>query len=99
MFNKWQLQCDKGFSTLSWLRCDTDSTSSFKTFLCIVCQKYETTIEGMKIFSRSWIVGSTNQRISNITDHRKTKRHKAAMTRLQIEQAKLASVPVTAYSP
>ena len=21
-FNKWQLQCDKEFSTLSWLQCD-----------------------------------------------------------------------------
>jgi len=99
-FNKWQLQCDKEFSTLSWLRCDKDSTSSFvETLWCVVCRKYETSIQGMKNFSRSWIVGSTNQRISNITDHGKTEQHNAAMTRYRIEQAKSASVPITTYSP
>ena len=53
----------------------------------------------MKKFSRSWIVGSTNQRISNITDHANTEQHKAAMTRYQIEQLKSACVPITTYSP
>ena len=50
-FNKWQLQCDKEFSTLSWLQCGKDSTSSFvETLWCVACRKFETSIEGMKIF-------------------------------------------------
>ena len=53
----------------------------------------------MKNFSRSWIVGSTNQRFSNITDHANTEQHKAAMTRYRIEQSKSACVPITTYSP
>ena len=49
-FNKWQLQYDKELSTLTWLRCDKDSTSSFVEILwCAMCRKYETSIEGMKI--------------------------------------------------
>ena len=99
-FNKWQLQCDKELSTLSWLQCDKDSTSSFvETLWCVACRKFETSIEGMKNFSRSWIVGSTNQRISNITDHANTEQHKATTTRYRIEQSKSACVPITTYSP
>ena len=50
----------------------------------------------MKNFSRSWIVGSTNQRIiSNITDHAKTEQHKAVMSHYRIEQSKLTCVPIT----
>ena len=50
-FNKWQLRCDKEFSTLSWLQCDKDSTLSFvETLWCVACRKFETSIEGMKNF-------------------------------------------------
>ena len=63
----------------------------------LVESRFETSIEGMKNFSRSWIVGSTNQRISNITDHANTEQHKAAMTRYRIEQSKSACVPITQY--
>ena len=99
-FNKWRLQCDKEFSTLSWLQCDKDSTLLFVEMLwCVPCRKFETSIEGMKNFSHSWIVGSTNQRISNITDHAKTEQHKAVMSHYRIEQSKLACVPITTYSP
>ena len=52
----------------------------------------------MKNFSCSWIVDSTNQRISNITDHAKTEQHKAAMSHYQIEKSKSACVPITTYS-
>ena len=63
-----------------------------------MCRKYETSIEGMKNFSRNWIVGSTNHRISNITDHGKTDQHKAAMTHYRMEQAKSTCAPITTYS-
>ena len=53
----------------------------------------------MKNFSCSWIVGLTNQRISNITDHAKTEQHKAAMSHHRIEQSKSTCVPITTYSP
>ena len=90
----------KEFSTLSWLQCDKDSTLSFvETLWCVACRKFETSIEGMKNFSRSWIIASSNQRISNITDHAKTEQHKAAMTHYRIEQSKSICVPITAYSP
>ena len=57
-FNKWQIQFDREFSSLSWLQCDKDSTDSFvETLWCVACRKFESSIEGMKNF---WIVGSTN---------------------------------------
>ena len=99
-FNKWQIQYDKELSTLTWLRCDKDSTSSFvETLWCAMCRKYETSMEGMKNFSHNWIVCSTNHRISNITDHGKTDQHKAVMTRYRMEQAKPTCAPITTYSP
>ena len=85
-FNKWQLQFDKDYSTLSWLRCDS-SDSLLETLWCTTCRRYESLIVGMKNFSRSLICGSKNQRSSNIIDHAKSEQHKVAMTRLCTEQA------------
>ena len=39
-----------------------------------------------KEFSCSWIVGSADQRISNV-DHTKTEQHKVALTCYHIEQS------------
>ena len=47
------------------VQCDKDSTSLFvETLWYIACRKFKTSIERMKNFPRSWIVGST--RLNNI---------------------------------
>ena len=89
-FNKWQLQFDKDYSTLSWLRCDS-SDSLVETLWCATCRRYESSIVWIKNFSHSWICGSTNQRSSNIIDHAKSEQHKVTMTCLRTKQARLCS--------
>ena len=48
----------------------------------------------MKNYSSAWIIGTTNHRASNITDHAASEQHKVAMLRLCTEQAKAARVPI-----
>ena len=64
---------------------------------CQACRNHERSITGIKKFS--WIVGSTNQKTSNLVDHAKSEQHRAAMSRMQGESAKASKLPVTSYSP
>ena len=41
-----------------------------------------------KNFRRDWIVGSTNQRTSNLIDHATNEVHKASMSKLKVEQSR-----------
>ena len=66
---------------------------------CQACRNHERSITGIKNFSRSWIVGSTNQKTSNLVDHAKSEQHRAAMSRMYAESAKASKLPVTSYSP
>ena len=63
-FTMWKNQFEQEYKTISWLRCDEDSKD--KTLVaqlwCQACRNHERSITGMKNFSRSWIVGSTNQK-------------------------------------
>lgn len=62
-FNKWQVQFDEEYSTLSWLWCDKDSSGLVETLWCATYKKYESSIMQMKNFFRSRII-STNHYIA-----------------------------------
>ena len=98
-FNKWKSQFEREHETLSWLRCDEDADdkSLVAVLWCQACRTHERSITGLKNFSRVWIVGSTNQRSSNVVDHAKSEQHRAAMSRVYVEAAKASNLPVTTY--
>ena len=73
-FEKWQRELKKDHGTMTWLRCEVEKTPEHcvSKLFCVVCQRYEDKICGMKHFLRAWITGSSNQNTSNIVDHTKT---------------------------
>ena len=69
-FNKWQSLYNREHDSLLWLRCDKDreDRTIVSTLWCDVCKKYESSITGLKNFSRVWIDGSLNHRVSNVLE-------------------------------
>ncbi len=102
-FYKWQRTYKKEHESLSWLCCDVnsdDKTLVSKLWCAVpVCRKYEANITGHKNFSRVWLDGSGNHKISNILDHSKSEQHKLAMMLLRKDQARSKNDPITSYSP
>ena len=86
---------------LSWLRCDVDCDSKIHVaaLWCQACRTHERSITGMKNFSRAWIIGTTNQKTSNVIDHATSEQHRSAMSHMLAEAAKASSLPITSYSP
>ena len=78
---------------------DDHDKSLVSTLWCVVCRQYKTRICRLKNFSRAWIDGSSNHKMSNITDHASSEPHKAAMMHFHKDQAKSRNDPVTSYSP
>lgn len=97
-FQKWQSQQEKEYKAVSWLRCDKQQ-NYVTTLWCQTCRKFENKIRGTKNFSIAWILGSTNQKLSNVLCHAKSDQHKLSMSLLRTEQAKAANKPVTSYAP
>ena len=84
--------------SLSWLKYDMDDQD--KTFVkglsCSACTMFDISIRGMKNYPSAWIIGPTNNRASDITDHGASEQHKVAtcMLRLRTERA-----PVSEHCP
>ena len=86
-FEKWQKEYDTERQMLSWLWCDLDAKGTHVVSLyCAICRKYKTNVQSLKNFRRDWIVGSTNQRTSNLIDYATSQVHKASMSKLKVEQ-------------
>lgn len=99
-FEKWQVQYNSEFKTLTWLRCETEGLTRAVTLLwCDVCRMYERKICGQKNFSRIWIEGSSNHTTSNVLDHAKSSQHKVAMECLKFDQAKERNQPLATFAP
>ena len=81
------------------LRYSDSRKSLVQSLWCAACKKYEDKMCGVKNFSSAWIVGSSNQKVSNVLDHARSKQHKVAMTQLRAEQARASNAPVTSYAP
>ena len=58
---------------------DDQDKSIVSTLWCAICRQYETRICGLKTFSRAWINGSSNHKMSNISSHTNSEPHKTAM--------------------
>ena len=98
-FNKWQVQFDRDYNSLCWLRCETNDNALVEKLWSHACRKYESYITGMKNFSIAWIKGSTNQKTSNVMDHATSEQHTTAMARMQADNAKASKVPLAHYAP
>ena len=97
-YKKWQTNYEQEYQTLSWLRCDVNEHDKSLVGLlwCAVCRRFEERIRGVKNFSNVWITGSNNHKCSNVLDHARSDQHKAAMTRLRVEQSR---APASTYAP
>ena len=70
-FGKWQQEYERiikrgpGFVAIS---IEISATCRLSTAL-YAGSSYEDSLQSLKSFSRAWIVGSTNHKISNVIDH------------------------------
>ena len=66
---KYHFELEREHQTLSWLCCDVDTEDKIRVaaLWCQASLTHEHSITGMKNF---WIVGSRNQKTSNIVDGR-----------------------------
>ena len=88
-FERWQRQFERDYQTLSWLRCELEQDKvHVATLSCEACKKYERSVQSLKNFSRVWITGSSNQKVSNVIDHATSEVHKASMARMRADSAK-----------
>ena len=87
---KWQTNNEQEYQMLSWLWCDVDERDKSLVGLlwCAVCRRFEERISGVMNFLNVWITGSSNHKCSNVLDHARSNKHKAAMTRLHLEQSR-----------
>ena len=69
----------------NWFSYDDDGKILTK-MTCLVCTKYEKSIDSIQGFSREWISGCTNFRISSAHKHAGSKAHKNAMERYFTER-------------
>ena len=99
-FDKWQREHEKEHQTLTWLRCNLESDKvHVSTLFCAICKKYEQKICSMKNFSKSWITGSVNLKLSNMLDHAKSDVHKAAMSKSRADSAKEKGESTVLHTP
>ena len=96
-FQKWQKQQDMEHRTLLWLRCDKQQNVT--SLWCQTCRKFESKICGTENFSDAWIVGTANQKLSDVIDHAGSDQYKLSMSLLRTEQAKATNTPTTSYAP
>ena len=90
----------KSTKTHAWLRCEVDKRTNLVVYLyCDVCRKYEERMQSMKNYTNTWVTGSTNQKVSNLTAHATSDTHKAAMIRLRVESAKAKGESTAMLSP
>ena len=66
------------FDAKIWLQYDKDGEYA-TNFRCKVCTQFREHIKGIQYFKEDWIIGSTNYRSSNATDHAEGVPHKEAM--------------------
>ena len=75
------------------------TSATWRLFCCEVCTKYRSHLESMKNFSKTWVTGSTNLKVSNVIEHATSEVHKAAMTRMHSESAKARGESVVLQTP
>ena len=61
--------------------------------------KERTCIRSMKNYTNTWVTGSTNQKVSNLTAHTTSDTHKAATIRLRVDSAKAKGESTAMVSP
>lgn len=82
---KWKKEDLANFASEDWLVYEIERSRSGEgkycsLLRCKVCQEYENSIHNRKNFSRVWIGGSTNFKLTNVVDHAKSEAHKIAVS-------------------
>ena len=86
---------------MSWLRCnlDFDSNDCVGSLWCELCRRYESSIAGSKNFQHAWLVGSVNQRTSNVIDHAMSQQRSIAVNKWRTDNARASQESISAYAP
>ena len=74
-FQKWLMDNNCEYKTLTWLDSDTSWENGYKVaekLKCKVCKKYKERIICKKNFSGKWIEGADSVRMTNLVDHAKS---------------------------
>ena len=88
-FRKWQRELNKVYDSVVWLKCEQNgATGTVVAMFCEVCRNYKDKIQSLRNFSAVWIQGSTNLKMSSVTDHAKSDQHRTAMEHLRSERFK-----------
>ena len=101
-FEKWKLDFDREYKTVTWLDCESTVEGGAKVVTklkCAVCSKFRASIMYKRNFSDRWINGADSIRTSNIRDHATSEQHSHAMTLLCREQATASGHSVMADGP
>lgn len=64
-----------------------------------VLSKFEDIIHRVKNFFTVWIIGSANNKLSNVTDYARSDQYKLSMSLIHADEAKAMKKPVTTYAP
>lgn len=85
---KWKHNDLAQYEADTWLDYDTSKTETGKyctVLKCKVCTQFQSSIEKRKNFSRAFIDGSTNFRLTNVIDHANSDMHKIALSLFHVE--------------
>ena len=80
---RWKKEDLANFEADSWLVYETDKSDGRKfcsRLKCTICVEFEHVIKQRRNFSRSWINGSLNFKLSNFLDHAKSEAHTVALS-------------------
>ena len=94
---KWKKNDLAIFEADAWLVYEVDHSEKGKfcsSLKCTVCIEFEQAIRQRRNFSRSWVDGSANFKLSNVIDHAKSDAHNEALTLYKRKLGKAPSPPV-----
>ena len=94
---KWKKNDLAIFEADTWLVYEVDQSEMGKfcsSLKCTVCVEFEQGIKKRRNFSRSWIDGSANFKLSNVIDHAKSDAHNEALALYKRRMGKAPSPPV-----
>lgn len=80
---RWKSQDLAQYEAESWLIYDSEKTRKGQYCIalkCNACIQFESVIRNRPKFSRAFIDGSTNFRLTNVVDHAKSYMHKIALS-------------------
>ena len=97
---RWKHQDLAQYEAESWLTYESEKTKRGHYCIalkCKVCSQFESVIKNRPKFSRAFIDGSTNFRLTNVVDHANSDTHKTALSLYNKQQGQLPSTASNSF--